>query len=161
MQVDDATRRYLAQEWGMTPLRTSSGCAALAQALATGRPQVLVAEGERDRLKTSLLGQVVAPPIDVLPATTPAELVADDLHERTLRYLLRLLSATLKLPPQGIDAHARLEAYGIDSVMVLELTAKLENAFGALPKTLFFEYQTIASLADYFLQRHRDACLPQ
>src|SRR6185312_10024404 len=55
MQVDDATRRYLAQEWGMTPLRTSSGCAALAQALATGRPQVLVAEGERDRLKTSLL----------------------------------------------------------------------------------------------------------
>src|SRR6201999_2032363 len=32
----------------------------------------------------------------------------------------------------------------------------LEKSFGPLPKTLFFEYQTIASLSGYFLLQHRE-----
>jgi hypothetical protein len=39
--------------------------------------------------------------------------------------------------------------------MVLDLTAQAGESPSALPKTLFFEYQTIAALADYFLQQHR------
>lgn len=39
--------------------------------------------------------------------------------------------------------------------MVMQLTRQLEKTFGALPKTLFFEYQNIRDLTGYFLKNHR------
>jgi surfactin synthase thioesterase subunit/3-oxoacyl-(acyl-carrier-protein) synthase/acyl carrier protein len=47
-----------------------------------------------------------------------------------------------------------METYGIDSVMVLQLTHQLEKHLGILPKTLFFEYQTIRELTGYFLEAY-------
>ncbi|MFC5743592.1 non-ribosomal peptide synthetase [Dyella tabacisoli] len=158
MQVDDATRQYLLREIGMTPLRTANGCAALTQAWSSGAPQVLVVEGLPHRLKATLsMKDAPAEPVAVAVETNSVGSVAEDLHEKTVRHLVRTLSSTLKLPAQKIDASAPLETYGIDSVMVMDLTAKLEKVFGSLPKTLFFEYQTIAALSDYFLKQHRAA----
>ncbi|WP_266160111.1 SDR family NAD(P)-dependent oxidoreductase, partial [Dyella silvatica] len=156
MQVDAATRHYLLQQTGMTPLRTASGCAALAQAWSSGLPQLLIAEGRVEQLKASLLKEVSAQPLAMAVEADRGVPVVADLREKTIRHLSRLLSATLKLPAHKIDANAQLEAYGIDSVMVMDLTLKLEKSFGSLPKTLFFEYQTMAALADYFLHAHRD-----
>ncbi|WP_343997016.1 SDR family NAD(P)-dependent oxidoreductase, partial [Ideonella azotifigens] len=153
MQVDAATRRHLLQEIGMTPLRSASGCTALVQALGSGLPQVLVVEGHVERLKAALLTAAPAEPAVPQAETAPVQL-GEDLRDKTVRHLVRLLSATLKLPPHKIDAQVALEAYGIDSVLVMDLTQKLEKSFGPLPKTLFFEYQTIAALSGYFLQSH-------
>ncbi|MFC5743665.1 SDR family NAD(P)-dependent oxidoreductase, partial [Dyella tabacisoli] len=157
MQVDAVTRKYLLQETGMTPLRSASGCAALAQAWSSGLPQMLVAEGKLQQLRAALLKDTLVKPLAVVAEVDGAEPMAEDLREKTIRHLIRLLSATLKLPPHKIDANAQLEVYGIDSVLVMDLTLKLEKSFGSLPKTLFYEYQTMAALADYFLQNHRAA----
>ena len=43
---------------------------------------------------------------------------------------------------------------GIDSIMAMELTNQLEKLFGSLSKTLFFEYQTIQEIADYFVRSY-------
>ncbi|WP_158754555.1 SDR family NAD(P)-dependent oxidoreductase, partial [Dyella sp. S184] len=83
--------------------------------------------------------------------------VSDDIQERALRYFVRFLSAALKLPAHRIDARAPMETYGIDSLLVLDLTRALEKIFGPLPKTLFFEYQTVAALSGYFMEHHRAA----
>ncbi|MDF4005356.1 SDR family NAD(P)-dependent oxidoreductase, partial [Luteibacter sp. PPL552] len=158
MRVDDATRRYLAREIGMTPLRSDVGLDALAQALTLGASQVLVAEGDLTALRQSLLGAPTPAPVTaVAPAAPRPTPMPDDLRERTVRHLVALLAGTLKLPPERIDPNARLEAYGIDSVMTLDLTARLEETFGPLPKTLFFEYQSVAALAGYVMQAHRAA----
>ncbi|WP_250634474.1 SDR family NAD(P)-dependent oxidoreductase, partial [Pinirhizobacter soli] len=155
MQVDDATRQHLLREIGMTPLRTAEGCTALARALSSGAPQVLVVEGLPHRLKATLSTKD-APAEALAPPEADSEgLAAEDLDEKTIRHLVRTLSSTLKLPAHKVDASAPLEAYGIDSVMVMDLTAKLEKDFGPLPKTLFFEYQSIAALSGYFLKQHR------
>src|SRR5262249_49131980 len=60
------------------------------------------------------------------------------------------------LPVDRLDADAQLEQYGIDSVLVLDITSELEQTFGSLSKTLLFEHQTIDALATYFLQKHQD-----
>jgi polyketide synthase PksN len=49
-----------------------------------------------------------------------------------------------------------MESYGIDSVMVMELTTELERVFGPLSKTLFFEYQTIQALTAHLVAGHKD-----
>ncbi|HVI53489.1 MAG TPA: SDR family NAD(P)-dependent oxidoreductase, partial [Luteibacter sp.] len=151
MQVDAATRRRMAEETGLIPLRSATGCTALGEALASGLPQVLVAEGDIRRFKSSL--SPVARPVTEVSTATPA-MPSDEFREKAVRYFIRLLSTTLKRPAHSIDARVAMEAYGIDSILVMDLTRALEQVFGPLSKTLLFEYQTIAALAGHFLEQH-------
>ncbi|HEX6100801.1 MAG TPA: beta-ketoacyl synthase N-terminal-like domain-containing protein [Thermoanaerobaculia bacterium] len=80
--------------------------------------------------------------------------IADDLAQKTQDLLLREFSGVLKLPIQKIDLQAHFETYGVDSLAAMELTGQLEQTFGPLSATLFFEYQTLRELAGYFLQSH-------
>src|SRR5262249_8214806 len=83
-----------------------------------------------------------------------AEIETDSLAEKTQDYLRKQLSELLKAPPQKIDPRAALEIYGMDSILAMKLTNQLEKTFGSLPKTLFFEYQTIRDLAEYFVAHY-------
>ncbi|MFP3813691.1 acyl carrier protein, partial [Bacillus sp. SIMBA_005] len=64
-----------------------------------------------------------------------------------------------RMPADKIDAEEALEKYGLDSVMIINMTNELEKHFGALSKTLLFEYQTAAELSQYFVEEHRDTLL--
>ncbi|MWC28297.1 SDR family NAD(P)-dependent oxidoreductase [Paenibacillus sp. MMS18-CY102] len=77
------------------------------------------------------------------------------MKQQAVVYLTELLSTVIKLPPNRIDPDAPLEKYGIDSLMVIRLTTRLEDVFGSLPKTIFFEHQTIRSVSGYFMSHHR------
>ena len=78
-----------------------------------------------------------------------------DVKERAMLYFKELLSAELKVPVHKIEEDVPMEEYGIDSVMVMQMTGKLEETFGTLPKTLFFEYQTIGELTEYFMSEYQ------
>ncbi|MEW9702711.1 PfaD family polyunsaturated fatty acid/polyketide biosynthesis protein, partial [Paenibacillus sp. SI8] len=88
--------------------------------------------------------------------TSAAAAGEEALLEKVVNYVKRTLSSVIKLPVNRIEADAELETYGIDSIMVMQLTNQLEKEFGSLSKTLFFEYQTIQELAGYFLEAHRE-----
>ncbi|MCE4949053.1 acyl carrier protein, partial [Streptomyces albulus] len=56
-----------------------------------------------------------------------------------------------------IDPTVPLERYGIDSLMITRLNAELEERIGEqLSKTLFFEYQTVEELVEYFVEEHAE-----
>ena len=73
-----------------------------------------------------------------------------------MSYLTAQFSKLVKIAAVRIQADDPLEKYGIDSIMVMEFTQRLENDFGELSKTLLFEHQTLAELVDYFLANHPD-----
>jgi len=77
------------------------------------------------------------------------------LKEKVITYFKKQLSKVLKLPVQQIQAEEPFEKYGIDSIVVMQLTTELEKTFGSLSKTLFFEYQTIQEISEYFLMSYR------
>lgn len=79
----------------------------------------------------------------------------ENIKERAMPYFKELLSAELKVPVHKIEEDVPMEEYGIDSVMVMQMTDKLEETFGSLPKTLFFEYQTIGELTEYFMSEYQ------
>lgn len=83
----------------------------------------------------------------------------DKLLAETLGYLKIQLAEHIDLDPKNIDSKAPLERYGIDSVMAISMTKTLEKDFGELSKTLFFEYQSIEELAEYFVEAHQTQLL--
>jgi polyketide synthase PksL len=150
MQIDAAGRELLERTAGIRPMQTPTGLAALHRALAAPHDQLLVAEGDVTRIRRVLLAGPVQP---AAPAPQPVA-VAAGLVEKTQDFLRREFSQVLKLPAHRIDVQAALEDYGIDSVQAMRLTNQLEQTFGSLSKTLFFEYQTIAALARHLAKAH-------
>ncbi|UXY16151.1 SDR family NAD(P)-dependent oxidoreductase [Chitiniphilus purpureus] len=143
---------------GMQPLGTASGMAAFQRSLAAGQPQTVVIEGELAAIRRTLFSDGATAPAPV--ATAPAQAIVAapaQLAGQTRDYLRRQFAGLFKLPYQKVDAAAPLEKYGIDSILAMDLTRQLEKTFGALSKTLFFEYQTIDELTGYFLREHAAA----
>ncbi|QWP75337.1 SDR family NAD(P)-dependent oxidoreductase [Lysobacter sp. K5869] len=165
MSMDAATRERLLDHTGMRPLSTAAAMRATYRGLALACERVLVMEGELPAMR-ALLETTDSAPGSAAPSArdSAAGRVADAtpvgmdeaLREKALDYLCRQFSQVLKIPAGRLRPQAPLEQYGIDSILAMKLVTHLETLFGRLPKTLAFEYQTIAQLNDYFCTTHAE-----
>ncbi|MGY0064532.1 amino acid adenylation domain-containing protein [Streptomyces sp. LZ34] len=159
MDMDAATQRALRRELGFRPLPTAVALDGLERALSGEAPRLLLAMGDRAAIGRALEPDDVADhggrsgPSAPRPAAAPP---SADLRPATERFLRELLARELKMAVEDIEPDGPFDRYGIDSLLVMSLTRALEQSFGPLSKTLFFEYFTVAELADHFLAEHAD-----
>ncbi|MFB6877490.1 SDR family NAD(P)-dependent oxidoreductase [Streptomyces sp. NPDC056323] len=66
-------------------------------------------------------------------------------------YLRDQAAHTLGIPPDKISLSAPLSDYGMDSILVLQLTAALREDLGEVPSTLLFDAESVEELADHFM----------
>ena len=92
----------------------------------------------------------------VEPARGGTEQEAEALEVKANQYMKKAVSRALKLPMERVEVNAPLEKYGLDSILVMQVTQELEKSFGGLSKTLLFEYQTVQELTQYFLTEHKE-----
>ncbi|MGK3983836.1 SDR family NAD(P)-dependent oxidoreductase [Sorangium sp. So ce136] len=157
MHVDAAVERLLEENLGLGSLRTPAGIQALYDSMSSGADQVLVLEGDVERLRRRLLG-APAPAATERERRPVAHAERALLRDKVIHRLKGLLGEVAKLSVQRIDADEPLESYGIDSVMIAKLNQQLSGVFGELSKTLLFEYQALSPLSDYLLREHAPAC---
>jgi aryl carrier-like protein len=157
MGGDKGWETLVRQKTGMIPMHTATGLRALYQALAAGEGQVLVAEGDVSVIREWLFPTIALAHARPAPMAVP-DMDTDRLREHTVGQLKRLLADYLKLDAAHIDAEEPLEHYGIDSIMIKQLNARLAAVFGKLSATLFYEYQTLMALADYLVTDHAATC---
>ena len=158
MSVDEPTRRAMWERAGMAPMGTAAGLGALHACLADGHSQVMVVEGDRDRIRAFVQGSART----VLPEPAPVAAPAVDaglLREKVVHKLKRLFGAVIGLAASKVDAEAPLTSYGVDSVVVTRLNGKLAETFAHLSKALLYEYRTLDALADHLVRAHHDTCL--
>ena len=150
----------LERRMGMTPMPDMAALAVLDAALAAGPAGVVALHGRTAALR-AFVGDS-GPSTPVTAATAPvggaAAGVPDaaDLRPQVETYLKSVLSEVTRLAESRIEADERFEAYGVDSMMIVRMNTRLEQDLGDLPKTLFFEYQTVRDLAACLIQSHPD-----
>ncbi|MFD2168921.1 SDR family NAD(P)-dependent oxidoreductase [Tumebacillus lipolyticus] len=161
MRLPEARIESLRQSFGVEPLETACGLRVFERLLAGSQSQSMVLQGDRAKVRrylkeSGLLDQRQASESAAEADRTPSVSRVDRslLREGTTELIKEVLSNGLKLRASEIEMLEPLENYGIDSVMIVELTQALELQFGELSKTLFFEYQTADALTDYFLDQH-------
>ncbi|UNL93008.1 polyketide synthase [Paenibacillus polymyxa] len=158
MRIDADTEKLMRQNMGLTPLQTESGIQALYQCLTSSKDQVMVLEGEPEKIEAYLAKAVSQAGIRAIQASAP-KLDAGLLYDKTLYHLKALLGEVTRLSVGSIEAQEPLERYGIDSIMITQLNAKLAESFGELSKTLFYEYQTLRALAEYLVSEYAPECM--
>ncbi|WP_437643502.1 SDR family NAD(P)-dependent oxidoreductase [Sorangium sp. So ce362] len=140
---------------GMRALDPALGLDLFVRALRADAPQLLVAHGSPERMRRVIerrnpRAAAVAPPAAGI-AGEPA-LEEQRLAEAVEEYLKGHFSAVFTMAADRIDAQANLEDYGIDSIMIVELHARLDRDMAPLPRTTFFELRTVRALADHLVK---------
>ncbi|OMF38995.1 SDR family NAD(P)-dependent oxidoreductase, partial [Paenibacillus peoriae] len=164
MRIDADTEQIMTQNMGITAMQTWSGMRALYQSLASGKKQVMVMEGEPEKIEAYLAKAVSQPDVHAIQAAVPSQATAPKLdsnllYDKTLYRLKVLLGEVTRLSVSSIEAHEPLERYGIDSIMITQLNAELAGFFGELSQTLFYEYQTLRALTEYFVAEYPQECM--
>ncbi|HEX8611502.1 MAG TPA: SDR family NAD(P)-dependent oxidoreductase [Telluria sp.] len=153
MHIDAASSDALQQRTGLRSLATGQGMEAFNRCLALPQSSLMVMHGDRVSMQRALAAERTIRKSVAKPSAVAG---SADLATKTRAFLRAEFAAILKIPVHKIETRAALENYGIDSILAMSLTKQIEATFGALPKTLFFEYQNIDQLADYFVESHAD-----
>ncbi|MCX7747899.1 MAG: SDR family NAD(P)-dependent oxidoreductase [Clostridia bacterium] len=154
MRVDQETEKMMLHKTGMMPIQTSSGIWAFYRGLASGRDQIMVAEGNLIRIRQKLLS--TADPLIPGPIPSPAHgKDPENSLESVQNTLIQLVSDLLKVEAQDIDTHSELSEYGFDSITFTAFANKLNGEYGLeLTPTVFFEHPSIHSLAKYLIKEY-------
>jgi polyketide synthase PksL len=180
MKAPESIQKMIEQKFGLTALSTPSGLKAFDQCLQYPSSQLLVLSGVRHKIADSLGIKIVA---QMPPASTPLpgmdekwtsiveaiqssnvahpheislSQTAQTLRERASAFIKEACSNALKIPLTQLQNRRSFSSYGIDSLVVADITNELEKGLGALPKTLFFQYQNIDELTTYLLENHKE-----
>ncbi|WP_155661250.1 beta-ketoacyl reductase, partial [Priestia megaterium] len=136
MKINVETEKELERSIGIIPMQTVVGIRALYQSLISNQNQVVIATGKMKQLKTVFEEHFASPQQKDKPVVPVPVIEANFVQEKAVQYFKTMLSSVLKMPVSRIEANAPFEKYGIDSIMVMQLTNQLEKTFGSLPKTL-------------------------
>ena len=137
----------------LAPLDTATGFQIFETALRAREPQIagLITTGAL--LPTQIEWNGVAD--NALEAAPFRDSLGDSVGlADAVSLLKRRFSQLTKIPHDRIQPWEPLEKYGVDSILVLTFTERLEQEFGPLSKTLLFEYQTLEALGGYFVAHH-------
>ncbi|MED0939953.1 amino acid adenylation domain-containing protein [Bacillus mobilis] len=162
MMVNQGVLDMMKEKWGVYPLSNENGLKAFEVALQGTVNQLIVLEGEGMKIDNVLNVQQNSNYDEKKlqeqnVATNPVN--EGLLLEQTVEFLKEMVSKATKVPTYKIDDEEPFEVYGIDSVMILNLNTELETQFGEISKTLFFEYQNIQELSQYFIENHYEVLI--
>jgi amino acid adenylation domain-containing protein len=133
----------VAESDGLVRLRNNTAIAASTESKATPAP-----ERKREPRVVPFTPRAKQPP-SVAEATS-------DLQPRLRGFLTNLFGKVLGVAPAEIDPTTPVETYGVDSILTVQLTGELGQAFEAVSVATIFEHNTIASLAEHLLRTQPD-----
>ncbi len=128
-------------------LDTADGRTALGWALTVDGVRSMPLSGDPDGISRHLARWFGAATTSPAPAADPGTALA---------YLRRVVAAVTNIPTDRLDPDEPLEHYGIDSLLIGKLNARLDADLGPVSRTLFFEHPTLAAVAGHLAARHGD-----
>ncbi len=161
MQIDKQARLIMKERLGMELMETKSGLDAFDKALELKSDQLFVGEGDLKKIRTKLFINTAqkdkAQTVKSKKQTKPGKSEKGDLLEKIKGNLVAMVSTLLKFNADDIDLEAEMSEYGFDSILLTELTNRINNKYGLeLMPTIFFEHPTLESLSCYLAETYED-----
>lgn len=160
MRVDQATQAALQRRLGMVPMVASVGMEALYTGLAQGHSQLLVMQGERERMGRALesANSLAVAPVQAVraqvegapePAVSAGKEAAISLATLQAE-LVAVVAGLLAVRPEEVGLEEELGRLGFDSILLTDLANQVSRRFAIeLAPTIFFEYPTLGAFSRY------------
>ncbi|QOS80422.1 SDR family NAD(P)-dependent oxidoreductase [Paenibacillus sp. JNUCC31] len=163
MHIDATTEKAISRRTGMIPLDTEAGVQAFYQAYSLKNSRVVVLSGYTEQIRNSLQAQEGMMKNESARSGPEERVLQVDerelLENKAIHEFRKLIASVVKLPANRIEPDITFEKYGLDSIAYMQITGELEQRFGTLPKTLFFEYPSLRAITGYFVKSYRKELL--
>jgi hypothetical protein len=143
--VDAAEVERRTAATGLRAIETETALSVFDTLVARAKGSILVLPGQRKAIEGFVRGETPRPATPAMPV------------DAAITYLRRLLANATAMPESRINPDRPLEQYGIDSILVTRMNEELSRDFPGLPRTLFFEHQTLRAAATFLAGRHGSA----
>ncbi|GAX59141.1 beta-ketoacyl synthase [Candidatus Scalindua japonica] len=159
MRLHEESERMLFKISGMKPLGSEAGIRAFECALASGKSQCIVIDGEREKVNRLLqisesAGIAVEEATEDSGAFSETGIKDDDLKGRVQQEMIGLLSEQLKVEKSEIDIDADISEYGVDSIMIMNMMNEMEQRYGKVVEaSVIMEHPTVSSMSDYLIEK--------
>ncbi len=163
MQIGAVVQERLRRETGLEAMPSAAGMAALYQALAQPAAHLVVGYGAKALVLQRMRAACETP---LLPATTvvlgtDAPAPVSELQSQIEYALTGLVSAQLKIAREELERDTPLSEFGFDSITQIAFGSALHQKYNLdLSPTIFFEYPTIAALAEYLAREYQVVLAP-
>ena len=148
--VDPAEVERRAAATGLRAIETKAAMDVFDTLVGQAEGAILVLPGQRRAVEGFVRGATPQPAAPSIPA-------GEAPIDAAITYLRRLLASATAMPEARINPDRPLEQYGIDSILVTRMNEELSRDFPGLPRTLFFEHQTLRAAATFLAGRHGSA----
>lgn len=159
MQIDESKIKATKEALGIVPLKTDKGIEAFEKILQLDYQNVIIFEGDKEKVKQVLLSEVKNNTNEEKAKVTVNDDERSKIQIKLEGFMKDILASETKIPVSQIQSKEAFEKYGIDSIMILNINTNLEKYFGELSKTLMFEYQNIKDLTNYFIENKLEKTL--
>ena len=153
MRPSEHVEAWMIKKIGLISLNKEDGLRAFERALSLDIPNVLVLAGQRQKVYKLLGIQLHAGEVsnsDYPPQTAPVQ--SEEMMDTVKRDLVRLCSELLKVKESDIDTDEDFSSYGMDSIMMMEMTNRIESLYGeVIEPNAIAENNTVSSLAGYLI----------
>jgi len=155
---------------GLHPIAPDRGLKLLGRVLETGSTQVGVVQVDWPKFLSQMAGDSVPPLLSEVSGSSKVAEDKEGSRAQRLKFLEELRNAPQRKrkvllvthlldqlrrvlglgPGEPLDAQQSLSSLGMDSLMAVELRARLQTSLGcSLPATMAFEYPNIEAIAEY------------
>ncbi len=160
MNIDKDIVDNMFQELGVVPLETIDGIRAFEEIILSGESRIMVLNGEVDRLREWVLdvygeNENMSAVDEEFLKNSENTVSEEKLLEDIINMVKQIVSETTKVPVSRIKEKENLDAYGIDSIMMLSMGKELGKKMGENLQTIFVEYSNILDLSKYILGKNR------
>ncbi|MDM5187014.1 SDR family NAD(P)-dependent oxidoreductase [Bacillus sp. DX4.1] len=153
MQLTDTVRKQFLIKTGLEALPTIKGLEFFEKlAFQHDISHCLVSYGHEDKIRAFLnqsfeKGKIVQ-------KHSKVSVNKKNLYKKTVGFLKEIIGKEIGLAVDQVNEQTTFEEYGIDSIMIHQFNSQLEKELGSISKTLFFEYNCLAALTNYFIENH-------
>jgi acyl transferase domain-containing protein/ubiquinone/menaquinone biosynthesis C-methylase UbiE len=146
MQVDEREKVLFAKNLGVKLLDTDRGVQAFTQGLAFSNCPFVVVEGDRDTLSVLTNN----PEKTGFSTHDSVEAVSEKALIEFQQWLKREIAEVLKLSLADIHIEDDIRDYGLDSVLLTELTNRINTKYNlTILPPVFFEHSSVKSFSEY------------
>lgn len=156
MKISDRELQLVHNKTGIDPLNSESGKAFLVHAVSNRDCNLGLVWGDHDKLEDMMKAENNQPlsNADNGPILEVPEPDLGQLQNRAMKYLKDILSAITKTPVERLREEISFEDYGLNSLMIVEMTEKMAKVFGKIPVTLLYEYENLKVLSFYLAENY-------
>ncbi|MCP4215388.1 MAG: KR domain-containing protein, partial [bacterium] len=156
VRIDPENIKLMERQLGVKPMQNSTGINSLYRGVAAKVDQLMVLEGDWEKLKEKWLSNDSSFVTEASKANHYNQAPTENSHVLTEieNSLIEMASGILKISSAELDTDVILNEFGFDSITFTEFSNKINDTLKAeIDPTLFFEYPTIRDVAGYIAGR--------